>query len=597
MANQIADAPYLYGVSLAEDRAAGHYFHAIAAPFTQVYAFAAHQLEVPAPPGISRAPNKVFRGSHGGNPSGELLSGERIRPLVANDLPRGLDNNFNVDANIFMTPAFVRRGFILGADVPDFGPIDSGNLSVTRNAFGLTRLTLTIPENYWDYMVISLTDPDTVARDIETRNPEKIAALLVCVLANGFDPRRPPLQFDLSQNNDQYHGLPRQTTVNLPGPWSRVPPAGMMINGRTVGTQFEVPFLNSIGRWPNMGDENQWLSFLAMLNDTDYLRDIQVIAKLLPIALRRPAIAEIPAATRGNEELIATLEANNEYIRNNPGAYVQNEIRRGVFQGSAHQKSTIGAIPINQRWRADTFVNHNPFVPVHTFVPIRQNHSKYLAHLYHAVLQSILRVRETQSGTPDDLRYMTVGRIVLYFIDMRSVHGGQEQFARGQYSTGRTLAWGEKYVGCNNGKHVLKQIISNVTIWNPPSASSSHNCLFACLRHARKVHQKDNFTTSGVSNPWFEKQDVLFAADENAKREVNIVRSLLGLRAGEPINMRDVAVVAKVAEFMKVSIRLVNMKFDPLLEVETPGNVCIPLFFIKREPRSLSGYIYIGKSL
>lgn len=582
---------YLDAGQRAQDEVAGRFVHPNAAPF----------VLYPAAPALDRGPNAILSYGFAGyrQPNQNRLVAPPNAPrwglLLDRDLPRmpltaGPTSGRAVGQPRITPAQYINHFFRIGVP-PAPAAIPSGNLEVTRNAWGLTRLTFTVPERFWDGMVVNLTDPAQVAPNPESENVEQLCAVLTCLLANGFDPQRPPLQFALGQDNNAYSGLPENQTAHLPGPWPHgAAPVGM-INGRNPGAQMEVPFLDTNGRYAREGAADQAPSLLNTINSTNHLRDIQLIAKLKPPLIRRRVNMEVPTPTRNNNDRVAAAEAHNAQVAFNPNLPVLVPIGGGSeLRTFNHYEPTTPAIVINQKTRADGAVP----VANGQFIPIRQNNSRYLLALYWAVVESVRRLREHQSGTADDPRYMTVGRIVIFFLDMQA--RGQGAFANGRYSTNRQLEWGPRYVGCNDKKYAVKQILGNTILWSPPSITSSNNCFFACLRYGRKQHEKKVLKVTGNPEPWFTSNDVLFTAKDNAKRETNVMRAMLKLEAGTPVDVKNQDMVTRICDLYKVSIKMYNMRLEVLYDIAISGSdVTIDLVYVEPSSEGTVGHVlYLG---
>jgi hypothetical protein len=251
-------------------------------------------------------------------------------------------------------------------------------------------------------------------------------------------------------------------------------------------------------------------SFPNLVNNPPYLKTHQIIAKYLaPVAAEK-----IPDDDQNRVSSEAPFAAGRDHFR-------------------PHQQT----ISIN-RTRS------------HGFIPLSANSADWLRHLYHSAEQSIVRLREAGSGTATDPHYVTIGRIVLFFWDPAPVANVGVNLSAARGGDKKSLLW----VGCNSATYIKTQKLNGVKMISPVSAPVTNNCLFACLRYARKEQKLELQKVYGESFVFFNKGDDLDGADTwHPQKENNVIRGLLKISPSAPLNMRDAELMEKLARIVKVS--------------------------------------------
>jgi hypothetical protein len=405
------------------------------------------------------------------------------------------------------------------------GANPSGNLETQRSVFGLTRLTLNIPQALWDGMVIDLTRSGSGA--MQTDNPDRMAAMLTCILANGFDPRRAPQQGHIWQNNV---GL--QQAVNGPAVPFNAPGA--------VG---EVAFLNAAGNWPNQGPVNNVSALRNLINNPQFLRNYRLIVKFL---------APDPPV---------------------PGAQLLVNAGAPHGAGRNHYAPRRLEIAVNRRGRGDALATA-AHVNLNEFLTIRQNNPDYLRHLFHASRLSSARIREINSGTLQDPRWMTVGRIVIYFLDM-NVNPGNDLLLQGRDGLGRRLRW----AGCNDTSQIKFQKLAGYRLVTPKCKSNTNNCLLSCLRYGRDQAFKK--IRPELQGDWMENflrseppEFLAKASRDKGFAEFTLVRAVLKYPFGAPFNIHDTERMTEVGRLMRTSFRIFKPDLEEIIQdVKVVGSV------------------------
>jgi hypothetical protein len=511
-----------------------------------------------------------------------------ISAVAPNVLVQHLPNNFTPTGNLL--PAKLRQLQLLREFIGLDAAGNSPNLAVKVHAFGITRLTLTLPRTKFNGLVMDLSNGPMAAGGPISTNPERIAAALMCIMANTFDPRRPMIQSHLYQDNAEPHpDINRPGEINIPGPyWNGPPPAGTEIDGMPINpAQTRVEFLDHNQRYPGYtrpGHPDQLDpppgALAALINNPTFLRGYHLIGKLLAPQRPPPPIAPMGVITRGMAAAAAAAAAGMPPPTIHPLA--------PIYPGADLYAALYQSFSIN-RPRQTVIVGGIPRV-TQNFIPLRQNTPDYLKHLFRAVLQSIQYVRDAASDGPN--QYATIGRIVMFFADL--THDGPNHLAEDRDGYARPLRW----VGCNDKSWDLKEKLGGRLLISPRSSSNQHNCLFACLRYGRKIFLKNNLHVVGDGQDFFQRNDEMYqAVVEGVRVENRVMRQLLGLDSTQPINFASQPLMDRVGSLLKTSFTMVDaITGEEIRKVSVPGSLVeVQLMFFAPSIDSAVGHVkYVG---
>lgn len=511
-------------------------------------------------------------------------------------------------------PQYLRNQFL---GLPNQqGPHRSGNLALLVQNWGLQRLTLTIPENKLNSTVLALTHPAAIPLTPIRENAELLVATLTCLLVNGFDPRRAPMKRQVNEAYPlAYNGLPTGVDYTLPMPWPGGDP-GLVCDGRPTSANIPVPFLNSAGSYPNEGDPHAAASLRNMINNPTQisLMDVQFIVMYQAPVKRRQTVRPVPIATRNNAALIAAAIAHNAAHAAHVAAGTEFVLPHPI-QGDAagamipidHNDPTRRTIVIDKQQDNDSAALATP---LHFVRVKRKNHPAYLKATWHACRNSVVRLREKQSGTNIDPRFMTVGRIHVWFWDLQQQYrlpgvpgaryGPINMHVERGVRHGDLLPLGPVTVGCGSRSKTTTHKLPNphdarslIILSDAAGEPSLNNCLFNNIRLARKQVQAKQLKIHGVCLPWFDEHDVLQEGKDSGSENA-LLRFSLGIAPRVPIDVLNDAILNKVALLMRSNIRIYSKQLNLIVEAEAPGSrVTADLVYIPPSETQACGHVML----
>lgn len=531
---------------------------------------------VPRGPGTNASVMVPGQAAHVPGP-GTVLMNRMHLPLalqnVLPDLQEGdIPNRCGPDGQ--PTPNLYRNNTII-QDFLITPPGGINPLSVEVHPLGVTRLTIRFEDDGLKNSLLVDLSPNAVST-----NPERILALIACVCANAYDPRRPPYQ---SSFGDDLTDLPNKPTFEVPGPFMNPFPVGFNpgvdgVDGRPFnGMNLDVNLLDTQGRWP------RWFT-------PGGAAAVNMVADPGPFSLAQ--MINNPAALRGHQLVCKIFSANFDFFafaRENGVPMAMGVVPFGFSHPNHpfspnHPLYGVGSyfqyIPIN-------YVRTNGGVERH--VPIWQSRSDYLKHLWSAWINSFAFWRQGVSqGRNRHGHHPTFvpGRMTMFFVDavgtMASAVNPPQMpnIGRNRHAGGRPFRW----TGCNDTTQHKRATINGLRTINPRSSSSQHNCLFACLRYARKDFLKSSvFNVSGDPSVFFNREDALFLPSLDGVRKENItIRELVGMDQHQPVNFMNEALLERIGEYMKTSFDIRHCITNEVMQtIMVPGsNVMAHLLYV-----------------
>lgn len=570
-----------------------------------------------APHNLNRGPNTYLVPLNYGNPAAAAANESALAPPV---LIGQLGRQTNATGAFIagqpsVTPAYLMTAF-LGLPV-NAGPHRSGNLSLLVQNWGLQRLTLTIPEAKLNSMVLSLTNPAFVPLTPLRENAELLAATLTCLMVNGFDPRRAPMKRAVNEEYPlAYNGLPGAGgDYSLPMAWPGGNPH-LILDGRPTTGQIPVPFLNANSSYPNEGPRHTPLSLQNMINHptAESLMDVQFIIMMQAPAKVRHQVRPVPIGTRNNGPIVAAAIAHNllhaAHIAAGTEFIVPRPIggdRVGSMIPIDHNDPTRRTIVIDKQQENDS---HALATPMHYVRVKRKNHPAYLKATWRACKNSVVRLREKMSGTNADPRYMTVGRIHIWFWDLQQQYrlpgvpgaryGPINMHLERGIRPGDVLPLGPVIVGCGSRSKTTTKKMTNphdansmIILQDAAGEPAMNNCLFNNIRLARKQMKAKQLKIHGVCTAWFEEDDVLKDGQDGGA-ENSLIRFSLGIEPRVPIDVLDSVLLQKVAFLMRTNIRIFSKQLDLITNVDVAGaRITADLLYVEPTEDQSCGHVML----